>query len=119
MKFVLIFLLPLTVLLASCGPSEEELRAELRTVDQKLMVISMAANRHRAQMNQAEMDTLLGSFAVGYGASSGDYGLARDGYNTASQTSFQYDVSSLSLDQLMSEHRSLLARRKEILEALR
>lgn len=119
MKFLSSLLLLLSFTLTSCGPSEEELRAELRTVDQKLMAISMAANRHRAQMSQAEMDTLLGSLAVGYGATSGDYGLAWDGYNTASQASSQRDVSSLSLDQLMSEHRSLLARRREIMEALR
>lgn len=119
MKIFPPLLLLLSFTLISCGPNEEELRAELRTVDLKLTTISAAANRYRAQMNQAEIDAFFGSFAAGYGATSGDYGLARDGYNTASQASFQYDVSSLSLNQLMSEHRTLLARRREILEALR
>jgi len=110
MRFPSFLLLPLSFSLTSCGPSEEELRAELRTVDQKLMAISLAANRHRARMSQAEVDAHFGSFAAGYGTTSGTYGLASDEYNTTSQASFQYDVSSLSLDQLMGEQHAYSSR---------
>ncbi|MCH1409545.1 MAG: hypothetical protein L7V87_10960, partial [Verrucomicrobiales bacterium] len=67
----------------------------------------------------AEADAFFGSFAVGYGATSGDFGIARDGYNTASQANHQYDVSSYSLTQLQSRQIELLKRRTVILGKLK
>ena len=118
MKFQLFLILSFTVLLSSCGPSEEELRAELREINGELMAINIAANRYRAQMNQAEVDAFFGSFAAGYGATSGNYGLAHDGYSTASNATYQYDVSSYSLDQLRSRQANLLKRKIKVIEKL-
>ncbi len=81
----LLQLLPLlaALLLAACGPSDFELRSELRDIDTEMVAIQIAAGQHRSQMNQAEVDAFFGSFAAGYGATTGDYGLTGDGISTA------------------------------------
>ena len=119
MKTLHILLLAITSILASCGPSEKELRTELREIDSKLTAINFEAKKYRAQMNQAEIEVFFGAFAAGYGATSGDYGLAVDGYNTATQATRQHDFSSYSLDQLRSRQQKLLKRRTEILDKLK
>ena len=95
-------LLPLlaALFLTACGPSESELRTELRQIDTELVAIQIAANAHRSQMSSAEFDAFFGSFAAGYGTTTGDYGLAGDGLHTATNASRQYDHSAWSLDQL-------------------
>ena len=119
MKFFILFLTAISLLVTSCGPSEEELRAELRAIDGELMAIRIAANRYRAQMNQAEVDAFFGSFAAGYGTTSGDYGLALDGVGTASAAMQQYDVSAYSLDQLYSRNMELMKRKLQIQQKLK
>ena len=116
----LLHLLPLcaALLLAACGPSESELRTELRQINAELVAIQVAANQHRSQMSQAEFDAFFGSFAAGYGATSGDYGLAGDGINTATNAVRQYDHSASSLDHLQRRWRTLGRRRAHIIADL-
>ncbi len=112
----LLQLLPLLValLLAACGPSDFELRSELRDIDTEMVAIQIAAGQHRSQMNQAEVDAFFGSFAAGYG----DYGLTGEGISTATNASRQYDLSAYSLDQLRTRFLKLGKRRAEIVAAL-
>ena len=113
-------LLPLLLacLVTACGPSESELRAELSQIDGELMSLRIAAQNHRAQMSQAEIDAFLGSFAVGYGAVSGDYGLAGQGAGTAYNASNQANASSYSLAQIKERASTLMKRRIVILGEL-
>ena len=116
----LLHLLPLcaALLLAACGPSESELRTELHQIDAELVAIQVAANRHRSQMSQAEFDAFFGSFAAGYGTTTGDYGLAGDGLHTATSAVRQYDHSATSLDQLQRRWITLGKRRAQIVAEL-
>ena len=106
------------LLLAACGPSKSELRSELREIDGELVAIQIAMNQHRSQMSQAEIDAFLGSFAAGYGSTTGDYGLAGEGLSAASDAVRQYDVSSYSLEQLQTRYLELGKRRTIILTKL-
>ena len=113
---------PITLLLAcvlaSCGPSESELRAELRQIDGEILQLNIAAQQHRAQMSQAELDAFVGSFAAGYGAVSGDYSLAGDGVGTAYNATNQASAANYSLDQIRKRWEVLSKRRLEILKEL-
>jgi hypothetical protein len=116
----LLHLVPLlaALLLSACGPSESELRSELREIDGELVAIQVAMTQHRSQMSQSEIDAFLGSFAAGYGSTTGDYGLAGEGISAASDALRQYDVSSYSLDQLQTRFLKLGKRRTIILSKL-
>jgi hypothetical protein len=118
MKKAVLVTLALAGLLAACGPSKSELRAELRAIDTELVSLRVAAEQHRAQMSQAEFDAFIGSFAAGYGAVSGDYGLAGDGVGTAIDATNQANAASYSLDQIKQRHDQLAKRRAEIVGKL-
>jgi len=113
-------LLPLcaALILTACGPSESELRTELRQIDTELVAIQVAANQYRSQMNQAEIDAFFGSFAAGFGTTSGDYQLAGEGISAASDAVLQYDMSAYSLEQLQGRWQTLAWRRAEIIAQL-
>lgn len=117
MKKLIILLFALG--LASCGPSESELRAELNSINAELTQLGIAAQRHRAEMNNAEFDAFIGSFAAGYGAVSGDVGLAGDGASTAYNATNQASVASYSLDQINERASTLIKRRLVILRDLK
>ena len=118
MKKSIIVVLTLAVVLAACGPDKAKLRAELQSIDTELVQIRAVAEQYRAQMNEAEFDAFVGSFAAGYGAVSGDYELAGDGIDTAVESAIQHDASSHSLDQLTQRHDQLAKRRAEIASQL-
>jgi hypothetical protein len=118
MKKAVLVTLALAGLLAACGPSKSELRAELCAIDTELMSLRVAAEQHRAQMSQAEFDAFIGSFAAGFGAVSGDYGLAGDGVGTAIDATNQANAASYSLDQIKQRHDQLAKRRAEIVGKL-
>jgi hypothetical protein len=118
MKKAVLVTLALACLLAACGPSKSELRAELRAIDNELVSLRVAAEQHRAQMSQAEFDAFIGSLAAGYGVVSGDYGLAGDGVGTAVTATNQANAASYSLDQLKQRHDQLAKRRAEIVGKL-
>jgi Ni,Fe-hydrogenase I small subunit len=113
-------LLPLLLaaLLASCGSSKSELRAELQSIDREIMAIRIAVNQHRSQMSQSEVDAFFGSFAVGYGARSGDYGLAVEGAVTTNDAFRKYDSSAYSLEQLKERYIALGKRRMQVAHKL-
>ena len=106
------------LLLAACGPSDSQLRAELREIDAEMAAIQIAAGQHRSQMGQAGVDAFVGSFAAGFGATSGDYGLAGEGVGAAADAVGRYDHSASSLEQLERRWITLGARRAEILAQL-
>jgi hypothetical protein len=105
-------------LIASCGPSESELRAELQSIDRELMELRAAAYRYQTEMGQAEFAAFINSFAAGYGATSGDYGLASDGAGGAYNAVRQHDASSYSLAQIRSRQQVLGKRRAEVITEL-
>lgn len=111
-------ILLLAALLVSCGPSESELRAELQSIDSEMMAIRSAMNQHRSQMSQSEVEAFFGSFAVGYGATSGDYGLAGEGAIVANDAIRKYDTSSYSLEQLKERYLALGKRRMFVIHKL-
>ena len=102
------------LLITACGSNKAQLRSELQSIDAEMLSLRIAAEQHRAQMDQTEFNTFIGSFAAGYGTTSGDYELAGDGADAAIQSSRQYDVSSYSLDQLKQRYEVLAQRRAEI-----
>jgi hypothetical protein len=116
MKQVLLF--AFTFLFIACGPDKSQLRTELQAIDAEMVQLRMAAEQQRAQMDQAEFNAFIGSFAAGYGATSGDYELARDGVGTAVESSHQYDVSKYSHGQLKQRYEVLSKRRTEIVAQL-
>ena len=118
MKILLLLALAFATLLASCGPSESQLRSELQSIDSEMTAIRIAMNQHRSQMSQAEIEAFLGSFAVGYGATSGDYGMAGDGVVTTSDAFQKYDVSAFSLEQLQNRYLELGKRRMQVIHQL-
>ena len=118
MKKAVLVTLALAGLLAACGPSKSELRAELRAIDSELVSLRVAAEQHRAGISAAEFDAFLGSFAAGYGAVSGDYGLAGDGVGTAIDATSQANAASYSLNQIKQRHDQLAKRRAEIVGKL-
>ena len=113
MKSTFLLSLPLffILLVASCRPSQEQLRSELREIDSELLSIQIAMNQHQSQMNQAEVEGLVGSFAAGYGATSGDYALAADGTIATSEAIRKYDVSTFTLQQLQARYFELTRER--------
>jgi hypothetical protein len=113
-----ILLIAFAFLFLACGPNKTQLRAELQSIESEMVSLRIAAEQHRAQMDQAEYDAFIGSFAAGYGATSGDYGLAGDGAGTVVRSSRQYDASSYSLDQLKRRYETLAKRRAEIVTQL-
>jgi hypothetical protein len=118
MKKAVLVTLALAGLLAACGPSKSELRAELRAIDTELVSLRVAAEQHRAGISAAEFDAFIGSFAAGYGAVSGDYGLAGDGVGAAIDATNQANAASYSLDQIKQRHDQLAKRRAEIVGKL-
>lgn len=104
--------------LASCGPSDSELRAELSTINSELMRLNIAAQQHQEQMNNANLDVLIGSFAAGYGATSGDFGLAGQGADAAYRGANQASSADYSLSQIRERQNALSRRRAEILRDL-
>ena len=118
MKKAVLVTLALAGLLAACGPSKSELRAELRAIDTELVSLRVAAEQHRAQMGQAEFDAFIGSFAAGYGAVSGDYDLAGDGVGTAVNANSQASAAYYSLDQIKQRSSLLSKRRAEVVGKL-
>ncbi|MES2657193.1 MAG: hypothetical protein V4689_01175 [Verrucomicrobiota bacterium] len=113
-----LIILAIAFLIASCGPNKGQLRSELQSVESEMLELRIAAEQHRAQMDQAEFQAFIGSFAAGYGTTSGDYELASDGAGTAVRSSRQYDASSYSLDQLKQRYVALAKRRTEIVAQL-
>lgn len=112
MKKVLILLtLLFSLLVPSCGPNKSELRAELRSIDGELMLLRNAAYQHQSQMNQAEFAAFIGSFATGYGITSGEGELAGEGVGTVINAASDYDVASFSLEQIKQRQMELLKRR--------
>jgi hypothetical protein len=69
-------------------------------------------------MSQAEFDAFIGSFAAGYGAVTGDYGLAGDGAGTAYNATNQASAANYSLDQIRKRFDVLSKRRLAILKEL-
>lgn len=118
MKTPGLFAILAALLVCSCGPSESELRSELTAVEGELVAIQIAMRQHSSAMSQAEAEAFFGSFATGYGVTSGDYGMAGEGALVASDAIRQYDVSSYSLDQLRTRYLALGKRRMEILHQL-
>jgi hypothetical protein len=113
-----ILLIALAFLFVACGPDETQLHAELKSIDAEIVQLRIAAEQQRAQMDQAEFNAFIGSFAAGYGATSGDYELAKDGVGTAVDSSRQYDVSKYSHEQLKQRYEILAKRRTEIVAQL-
>jgi len=118
MKKFLISVLVLSLVLAACGPDKAKLRTELQSINAELVQIQGVAAQYQARMSAAEIDAFLGSFAAGYGAVSGDSELATDGIGAAIDSTVDYDVSSISLDQLKQRHEQLAKRRSEIVSKL-
>lgn len=119
MKTTPVIILVLVAMLTACGPNKSQLKSELSAIDHELMELRIAAEQHRAQMSQAEFDAFIGSFAVGYGATTDDYGLAGEGVGTVVNSSRQYDASRYSLDQLKQRYEILGKRRQEIVRQLK
>jgi hypothetical protein len=119
MKSINVIPFLIALLLTACGPSKSELRAELSQIDAELMSLRIAARQHQSQMSQAEADAFIGSFAAGYGAVSGDYGLASEGAGAAYNASNQASASSYSLAQINERAGKLIKRRLVILEDLK
>ena len=117
MKHLLI-LLTAALSLASCQSNQTRLRSELQAIDTELLQLSLTAEQHQARMDEAGYDVLVGSFAAGYGATSGDPGLTGEGIDAAVRSSGQYDAASRSIDQLRQRHESLSRRRAEIVSKL-
>lgn len=115
LSIILFFLLGL----ASCGPSKEEIIQEIRQIDHEMQMLVAASSRHYQNAQNAELQALLGSFATGYGATSGDYGLAMDGLGTASNASATYDYSRASVDQIYQRAQQLMNRRAELMSKLK
>ncbi|MEO5917254.1 MAG: hypothetical protein ABIS50_23690 [Luteolibacter sp.] len=113
-----ILLIAFTFLFVACGPNKAQLRAELQSIESEMVSLRISAEQHRAQMDQAEYDAFIGSFAAGYGTTSGDYKLAGDGAGAVARSSRQYDASSYSLDQLKQRYEALAKRRMEIVAKL-
>lgn len=118
MKRTAILIPFLCLTLQSCGPNKAELRTELQSIDHELVILRNAAYRYQSQMNQAEFATFIGSFATGYGATSGDGELVGDGVGTVVEASGNYDVASYSLDQIKQRQAQLLTRRNQIVAKL-
>lgn len=119
MKPAIIAVLVLSAcIIPSCGPSEKELRAELQKVNTQIHQLQAAAQHYRAQMSQAEFEAFIGSFAVGYGAVTGDGGLTLDGTSTAWDATHQASAANYSLDQIKQRFEVLSKRRAEILKDL-
>ena len=108
-----------SLLLPSCGPNESDLRAELQSIDHELVMLRNAAYRHQSQMNQAEFAAFIGSFATGYGITSGEDDLAGEGVGTVINAASDYDVASFSLEQIKQRQMELLKRRTVITVKLR
>ena len=107
-------------MLQSCGgPNKSELRTELQSIDHELVVLRTAAYKYQSQMNQAEFATFIGSFATGYGATSGDRELVGEGVGTVIGASSDHDVASYSLDQIKQRQFQLMSRRSQILAKLK
>lgn len=117
-KGLMLLTLLISLIIPSCGPNEAELRAELQSIDQEMMALRNAAYHHQSQMNQAEFAAFIGSFATGYGITSGEGDLAGEGISTVINADSNYDVASYSLEQIKSRQNELLKRRVVILSKL-
>lgn len=109
----------MALFLVACGPNDSELRAELRSIEDEMTRLAISANRYRAEMNEAEFATFIGSFAAGFGAVSGDYSMAGDGAYTAINASSQASAAGRSLEQIRDRHIQLAKRREEIRRKLK
>ena len=106
-------------LIQACGPNEAELRVELQAIDREMVMLRNAAYRHQSQMNQAELAAFIGSFATGYGITSGEGGIAGEGIGTVIDAASDYDVASYSLEQIKQRQMELIKRRVIITAKLR
>lgn len=119
MKNPLILLtLLVSLILPSCGPNEADLRAELQAIDSEMVMLRNAAYRHQSEMSQAEFSAFIGSFATGYGITSGEGDIAGEGVGTVISAASDYDVASYSLEQIKERQVELLKRRLVILSKL-
>lgn len=118
MKPIHIIILLLTGLLAACGPSESELRSELREIEREMLAIELATRDHLARMDQAAVTVAAGQHSAEYGLASGDRDALGGGIDTAVEASRRYDVAAYSIEQLGERYRKLDARKQEILKEL-
>lgn len=119
MKNPLILLtLLVSLILPSCGPNEADLRAELQAIDSEMVMLRNAAYCHQSEMSQAEFSAFIGSFATGYGITSGERDIAGEGVGTVIGAASDYDVASYSLKQIKERQVELLKRRLVILSKL-
>lgn len=117
-KGLMLLTLIFSLVLPSCGPNEAELRTEMHSIDRELMALRNAAYRYQSQMNQAEFAAFIGSFATGYGITSGEGELAGEGVGTVIDAASDYDVASFSLEQIKQRQMELLKRRTVIVAKL-
>ena len=118
MKTNPILILLLSLGLSCCGPNEAELRAELQSIDSELVQLRTATYRYQSQMDQAEFASFIGSFAAGYGVTSGDASLAGDGVGTVIDAAGSHDVASYSLEQIKQRHAQLVTRRNQVVRQI-
>ncbi len=118
MKPTLWVVLLVAGLLTACGPSESDLRTELREIESEMLAIELATRDHMARMDQAAISAAAGSFNAGYGLTAGDYDTVGEGIDVAVEATRRYDVSAYSIEQLRTRFQKLDARKQEILDAL-
>jgi hypothetical protein len=118
-KPLILLTLVFSVLIPACGPNESELRTELQSIDSELMSLRNAAYRHQSEMNQAEFASFIGTFATGYGITSGEDDITGEGVGTVINAASDYDVASYSLEQIKERQMELLKRRTVIMGQLR
>lgn len=57
----IIILLAYLLLITACGRDPAQLRSELQSIDSEMLQLRIAAQKHRAQMDEAEFNTFIGS----------------------------------------------------------
>lgn len=92
MKYLILPILVLFVV--CCGRSQSQLRTDLRSIESEMSRIASAARDCQSVMDQSGFDSFVGSFAAGYGVTSGDADLAFDGAATAVSSESRYASAS-------------------------
>lgn len=117
MKSVIIISL-LIFTICACGSNKTALRAELQEVEAEMIQLSTSARQYQKQMNQADDQSLLGSFAAGFGAVSGYIDLTGEGIGSVVQSSRDHNASRDALEQLSQRYDALAQRRDRLLQKL-
>ena len=116
-KFLL--LATVSIGLYGCEESKASLQSRLRSVESEMMSIQAQASALNSRNTEANAAAFVGGMAYGYGVSSGDSQLSRNGADVIGQAARESSDTDNQMRELNQRWSQLEAEREVILQKLK